>query len=262
MGSKVEGDSSWRSARVHEHGFVHLVDSMPHWDNARHGQLGPGDIRIVQAARVSMNRIPAKFLREVDADATDDDDRSVQQDVKLIEYLYKNKHTSPFEKVRIEAVVRAPIFVARQWFRHRMGSYNEQSARYSQLAPVFYVPSTQRMASQHSTNKQASGEQLPRELAVRNVERIRAANAAAYKTYQDMLEDGVARELARTVLPVSIYTTWYWTVDLKNLIDFLRLRLDDHAQSEIAAYGQALLPMVEKIAPVTMGLFKAQGRPA
>jgi thymidylate synthase (FAD) len=145
--------------------------------------------------------------------------------------------------------------VARQWIRHRTGSFNEMSARYGVMPDEFYVPKLDRMASQSKSNKQGSGDVLPdREaIACRNI--IRESAQDAYEAYEQMLEMGLARELARSVLPVAMYTQWYWTTDLHNLMHFLRLRLHSHAQHEIRVYGEAIRELVRPVAPFTMRVF-------
>lgn len=226
--------------KVLDHGFVELVDSMPAAVSAPDADWGPGDQRIVDAARISTQ-------------STGDRER----DKKLLRYLYNNRHTSPFEKVRFEFHVKLPIFVARQWIRHRTGSFNEQSARYSQLDREFYVPELTRMQAQSSSNKQASGITLSFDLADRARMEIGEASEAAYTVYENLLGLGLARELARMVLPVNFYTQWFWTVDLHNLMHFLRLRLHSHAQYEIRVYAEAIVELVRPIAPCALGAFEA-----
>jgi len=213
--------------QVHLHGFVRLVDSMGN------------DASIVQAARVSYG----------------DGTKTQREDEKLIDYLMRNRHTSPFEMVAFKFHVKLPIFVARQWIRHRTGSFNEVSARYSVLPEEFYIPNEEDITTQDVKNRQG-----------RTVEQVADANAArfiieqhsrmAYTTYQHLLEMGVARELARMVLPLNIYTEWYWQVNLKNLLDFLRLRLDPHAQKEFRDYGKAILKLIAPSVPVTIESWK------
>lgn len=207
-----------------DHGFVRLIDYMGN------------DKRIVDAARVSYQQGTTK----------------VSSDRDLIRYLLRHLHTTPFEKVRFEFHVKAPIFVARQWMRHRMGSFNEVSARYSVMPDEFYVPDPVRKQSE--SNKQGSSDETVDEfkptptanpIDVRlYLKEVTFANA--YKDYKALLEAGVARELARCVLPTSLYTEFYWTVDLWNLMHFLRLRIDSHAQKEIQVYGQAILQLVKE----------------
>ena len=250
--------ADWTTAKVLDHGFVHLLDAMPHWRWVGPGPfpgLWPADIRVVQAARVSMAHLPDDVLASLGLE-TALEERTVDQDAKLIDYLMKNAHTSPFEKVRFEFVVKLPIFVARQWIRHRTGSFNEQSARYSKLPCEFYVPSLERLQAQSTSNKQASGEQLPASYQLDCREEILGASESAYHSYERMLSRGLARELARMVLPTNFYTQWYWTVDLHNLMHFLKLRLHAHAQYEIRLYAEAILGMVERVAPVSIGAFR------
>lgn len=234
---------TWRHAESvlgDEHSFVRLVDSMP-----RTAFLG--DNAIVDAARVSIAGV---------------DVRPKSADVKLIRYLYENKHTSPFEQVRYKFHVRLPIFVARQWIRHRTGSFNEESARYGKLRGDFYVPTVERLMAggQAKKNKQGSGEAIPQELAEKLRRELVAYSHGGYAAYENLLDAGLARELARMVLPVNIYTQWYWTTDLHNLMHFLRLRLHEHAQWEVRQYAEAILPMANHIAPVAMSCFKDELR--
>lgn len=229
-----------------DHGFVVLVDSMPARTvpvlegYAQETGWGCGDQRVVDAARVS---IAGQGVRPVN------------DDQKLVRYLLKNKHTTPFEKVRFEVHVKAPIFVARQWFRHRTGSFNEMSARYGVLPREFYVPALDRMQEQSASNKQASGEVLPETRAIRLQQTIRTSSENAYADYEALLKGGLARELARMVLTFNTYTQWFWTVDLHNLMHFLRLRLAADAQYEIRVYAEALRKMARSIAPCTMTAF-------
>lgn len=246
----------WRTKKILDHGFVHLLDAMPHWDHfSMQSRLLPADARIVQAARVSMGHLPAAVLEELGLER-DDEERTGEQDEKLINYLMKNRHTTPFEKVRFEFVVKLPIFIARQWIRHRMGSFNEMSARYSKLPCEFYIPELERMQAQSTSNKQASAESLPKEVAESLCDKARGVSKTAYLIYEDMLDQGLARELARMVLPTNFYTQWYWTVDAHNLMHFLKLRAHSHAQWEIRVYAEAIMEMVERVAPVSMAAFK------
>jgi thymidylate synthase (FAD) len=197
------------------------------------------DARIVDSARVSYQQ----------------GTKAVQSDRHLIRYLLRNLHTTPFEKVVFEFHIKLPIFVARQWMRHRTGSFNEVSARYSVMKDEFYVPNPLR--GQSSSNRQGSSEEeiesLTLSLADGKVfqsassqEVIRRHNAQAYSLYEDALEHGAARELARCVLPVSLYTEFYWTVNLWNLMHFLKLRLDKHAQLEVRVFGEAILKIISE----------------
>lgn len=208
---------------VLDKGFVRVVETMG------------GDTSIVQAARVSYGA----------------GTKSVREDKKLIEYLLRNEHLSPFEMAEIKVHVKAPIFVARQWVRHRTASWNEVSARYSEVPDEFYVPAPEAVATQAKTNKQGRGEPLgPRDTdAARTM--IEGGSKRAFNTYKCLLSLGVARELARSVLPVNFYTEWYWKVDLRNLLHFLDLRLDPHAQYEIREYAKALEQIVAAWVPWT-----------
>jgi thymidylate synthase (FAD) len=207
---------------VLDKGFVRLVD-----------YLG-GDERVVQAARVSYGA----------------GTKSYREDAGLIDYLLRNRHTSPFEQVVLTFHVKLPIFVARQWVRHRTARLNEISGRYSVMKDDFYLPGPADVAAQSADNKQGrSDEPLPADLAAE----VRAAFAAgqrqAYADYARLVDRGIARELARINLPLSLYTEWYWQIDLHNLFHFLELRLDPHAQKEIRLYGEVLFDLARKVAP-------------
>jgi len=247
---------SWNSQKLLDHGVVYLLDAMPHWSGDHATGLTAADARIVQAARVSMAHLPPEIQRELGL-VVEPEERSIASNENLIRYLMRNAHTSPFEKVRFEFFVKLPIFVARQWIRHRTGSFNEVSARYAQLPCEFYVPEPERMQAQSSSNKQASGDKLPRPIAQDCAEEINATSFSAYLSYEHMLNRGLARELARMVLPTNFYTQWYWTVDLHNLFHFLKLRLHPHAQYEIRVYAEAMLAMVERVAPVATAAFRS-----
>jgi thymidylate synthase (FAD) len=215
---------------VLDHGHVRLVDHMG------------SDLSIVRNARVSYN---AEWR------AGDDEGK----DAKLIAYLVKNRHTSPFESVSFTFDVKAPIFVFRQWHRHRTWSYNEVSARYAELPEEFYVPDEAQITTQATSNKQMrTAEQHPRADDWRNF--IECHNRVSFDVYRSMLVDGVPRELARSVLPVGTYSHMFATVDLHNLMHFLKLRLHEHAQYEIRVYAQAMLELIEPIVPVTVSAFR------
>jgi thymidylate synthase (FAD) len=203
----------------------------------------PGDQRIVDAARVSI---------------AGEDVRPTSDDKKLIHYLVKNRHTTPLEQVRFTFHCRIPIFVARQWIRHRTGSFNEQSGRYGQLASDFYVPTLERLrlGGQAAKNKQGSGRELSEDIAGATFLAIENAGLEGYRRYEQLLANGVARELARMVLPVNIYTQWFWTTDLHNLMHFLTLRLHSHAQWEFRQYAEAIVPMARAVAPYAMDAFE------
>ena len=208
---------------VLDRGFVRLVD-----------YLG-SDARIVQAARVSYG----------------EGTTSVNRDKALIDYLIRHGHTSPFEQVVITIHAKIPIFVARQWVRHRTARLNELSGRYSEMVDEFYVPQTQRVRPQDTFNLQASSrdEELPPELQKKVAEIISRDQGSVYANYREMLDDGVSRELARINLPLSLYTQWYWQIDLHNLFHFLRLRMDVHAQWEIRQYADAVAKIARAVAP-------------
>ena len=223
-------------ARLHEavpvldHGFVRVVDYMG------------DDGAIVQAARVSYGR-GTKAAR---------DDRG------LIRYLMRHWHSTPFEMCEIKLHVKLPIFVARQWIRHRTANVNEISARYSILDREFYVPAPDHLAAQSAVNRQGRGALLEGEAAARALHVLRAEAVRAFDSYDELLGDGVgvARELARMTLPLSTYTQWYWKTDLHNLFHFLRLRADPHAQYEIRAYAEAIGGLVEAWVPHAWEAFR------
>lgn len=215
--------------KVLDHGFVRLVD-----------YLG-GDQRIVQAARVSYGA----------------GTKSVRQDRGLIHYLMKHEHTSPFEQVVLTFHAKMPIFVARQWVRHRTARLNEISGRYSIMRDEFYVPEADSLRVQSPDNKQARGEEaLDPAAAERFRSQMRADQEALYAHYGEMLDSGMAREVARTNLPLSLYTEWYWQIDLHNLLRFLRLRMDSHAQYEIRLYAEAMARCARAVAPLAYEAFE------
>ena len=204
-------------------GFVRLVDYMG------------GDESIVQAARVSYGK----------------GTKSVNEDRGLIRYLMRHLHTTPFEMVELKFHVKLPIFVARQWIRHRTANVNEYSGRYSVMKDEFYVPEHEAIHFQSLKNKQGRRkEDVPVELRHKVLEILSGSQAQLYSEYQGMLEDDIARELARINLPLSLYTEWYWKIDLHNLFHFLRLRIDPHAQYEIRVYGEAMAEITQKVAPI------------
>lgn len=223
---------------VLDHGFVRLVESMG------------SDLSIVRAARVSYN-----------ADWRSGEDAG--KDEKLIAYLLKNKHTSPFESVVFTFEVKAPIFIFRQWHRHRTWSFNEISARYTELDEGFYVPKPEHIGTQSMDNKQVRqiGELHALDGAELHAHRIKLACESAFNSYKWLLAEKVPREIARSVLPVSAYSRMFATVDLHNLLGFLRLRLHPHAQYEIRQYAEALLDLARTVCPVTfMEFCVEQGR--
>lgn len=225
--------------QVLDHGFVELVDSMPARtdDHDLWSGWGPGDARVVQAARVSYNgHTQAK---------------TIEQDKRLLKYLVKNNHSSPLEQVKFSFRVRAPLFVVRQWQRHRTFQFNEVSARYVEVKDEFYIPELSRMQAQSKDNKQASGEVLPEHVSAWSQICIRSAYERSMETYAQLLEDGLSRELARMVLPVGLYTEMFVSVDLRNLLHFITLRDHPHAQYEIQVYARALAELAKTVAPYT-----------
>lgn len=217
---------------VLDHGFVRVIDYMG------------DDAAICQAARVSYGR----------------GTKSVSNDEGLIRYLMRHWHSTPFEMCEIKLHVKLPIFVARQWIRHRTANVNEYSARYSILDREFYIPAPEHLAAQSTTNNQGRGDILTGEEAERVLEILKADAGRAYDSYEAMISQegqaGLARELARMNLPANIYTQWYWKTDLHNLLHFLRLRADDHAQYEIRAYADVICEMVRDWVPAAYRAFE------
>ena len=211
-----------------DHGFVRVVDYMGD-DNA-----------VVQAARVSYGK----------------GTKTYSEDRGLIRYLMRKWHTTPFEMCEIKLHVKMPIFVARQWVRHRTASINEYSARYSILDKEFYFPSPEQVEAQSTTNKQGRDGELPPELVRAWLEESVRLADDAYANYEQAADDKIARELARMGLPLNTYTQWYWKVDLHNLLHFLRLRADPHAQQEIREYADIILhAIVRQWVPLTYEAF-------
>ncbi|MBE3640083.1 FAD-dependent thymidylate synthase [Mangrovicoccus algicola] len=217
---------------VLDHGFVRAVDYMG------------DDSAIVQAARVSYGAGTKK----------------ARDDAGLIRYLMRHWHSTPFEMCELKLHVKLPVFVARQWIRHRTANVNEYSARYSILDREFYIPAEDHLAAQSTTNNQGRGQVLEGEEAARVLEILRHDSMRAYDSYEAMLsqdgQQGLARELARMNLPANIYTQWYWKVDLHNLFHFLRLRADAHAQYEIRAYADVICEMVKDWVPAAYAAFE------
>ena len=217
---------------VLDHGFVRVIDYMG------------DDAAICQAARVSYGR----------------GTKSVQNDEGLIRYLMRHWHSTPFEMCEVKFHVKLPVFVARQWIRHRTANVNEYSGRYSILDREFYIPAPEHLAAQSSVNNQGRGEVLQGDEAQRVLDLLRDDGMRAYDHYESMLsqdgQQGLARELARMNLPANIYTQWYWKVDLHNLLHFLRLRADAHAQYEIRAYAEAMCGIVADWVPLAWGAFR------
>lgn len=213
---------------VLDHGFVRVVDTMG------------DDAAVVSAARVSYGKST----------------KTPEQDEKLIGYLLRNGHTSPFEMCEIKLHVKLPIFVARQWVRHRTANVNEISARYTVLPNEYYVPSIDAITKQHETNRQGRNEEILDDAATVQ-EIIRKASIDAYMEYTRLRQVyHVPKELARIVLPLNFYTEWYWKIDANNLMRFLTQRLDAHAQYEIREYAKAILEIFMWWMPVTAEAFE------
>jgi thymidylate synthase (FAD) len=241
----VMGGCSRHEVKIHEHGFVALVDAMPRLVPV--GQTA--DAAVVQAARVSYGQGTKK----------------VSEDRGLIRYLLRHRHTTPFEMLEFKFHVAMPIFVARQWIRHRTANVNEYSARYSILPDRFYTPSLENVRKQSASNRQGGAERFS--VGDATVAAGEAATAeeflkflddveALYPRYAALLDKGVSRELARIGLPVNMYTEWYWKCDLHNILRFLSLRMDSHAQEEIRVYADAMYALLEPIVPITMEAFR------
>lgn len=212
-----------------DHGFVRLVDVMG------------DDAAIVQAARVSYGK----------------GTKSVNEDRSLIRYLMRHKHTSPFEMVEFKFHVKLPIFIARQWIRHRTANVNEYSGRYSEMKDEFYLPNPSQMRTQSLVNKQGRSDEVLESSTIDNIlEVLDSRNKQSFSEYSQMLDQGLAREIARINLPLSNYTEWYWKIDLHNLFHFLRLRIDSHAQYEIRVYGEAIAEIVKSIVPLAWEAFE------
>ena len=233
-------DILYQATRVLDHGFIRVVDYMG------------DDGAVVQAARVSYGR----------------GTRRVSEDKGLINYLLRHRHTTPFEMCEIKYHVKLPIFVARQWIRHRTANVNEYSARYSILDNEFYVPAPEHLGAQAAANRQGRDTLLEGEEAARVLALLREDAARAYADYAEMLNEdeagakrdsarkGLARELARMNLSLNFYTQWYWKTDLHNLMHFLSLRADAHAQYEIRAYAEAMIETLHRWVPLTAAAFE------
>ena len=227
----------YKAHAVLDHGFVRVIDYMG------------DDAAICQAARVSYGK----------------GTKSVQNDAGLIRYLMRHLHSTPFEMCEIKLHVKLPVFVARQWIRHRTANVNEYSARYSILDREFYIPAPEHVNAQSVVNNQGRGGVLSGPEAARVLEILKADSNRAYDHYEEMIsqdgpdgapQDGLARELARMNLPANIYTQWYWKVDLHNLFHFLRLRADAHAQYEIRVYADAICNVVADWVPAAYSAFE------
>jgi len=234
----VMGGSSRWEIKLHTHGFIALIDAMPRL--VPQGQTA--DAAIVQAARVSYGQ----------------GTKHVNEDRGLIRYLLRHRHTTPLEMVEFKFHVAMPIFVARQWIRHRTANVNEYSARYSILPDRFYIPSPEEVRKQSKSNRQGGEERFD---VQSDPEQARIAEKylqyladveKLHPRYMDLTQEGVSRELARIGLPVNMYTEWYWKCDLHNILRFLSLRYDAHAQSEIREYAAAMWTLLAPIVPVTL----------
>ncbi len=221
--------------KVHHHGFVALLDLMPRL--VPEGQTA--DHAVVQAARVSYG----------------EGTKHITEDRGLIRYLLRHRHTTPFEMVEFKFHVAMPIFVARQWIRHRTANVNEYSGRYSVMPDRFYRPTLDMVRKQSASNRQGGEEPIDAATAEQFLAYLDKAEAL-YAEYTALSEKGVARELARIGLPVNLYTEWYWKCDLHNILRFLSLRMDPHAQAEIRDYATAMWRLMELIVPITMEAFR------
>ena len=219
-----------------DHGFIRLVDCMPRYV----GEGETGDTAIVRAARVSYG----------------EGTKQVSNDRNLIRYLMRHRHTSPFEMAVFTFHVKAPIFVARQWMRHRTGSFNEVSARYSVLPEEFYIASESDVQRQSLKNKQGRDGAFEASEADEMLFAMQSSIAQAHAQYQHLLGKDLSRELARTVLPVATYTEFYWRVDLLNLLKFVHLRASNHAQVEIAVYAKEIEDILRPIVPHTVEAYR------
>ena len=229
----------YEAISVLDYGFIRVVDYMG------------DDTSIVQAARVSYGKGTKK----------------VNTDAGLIKYLMRHWHSTPFEMCEIKYHVKLPIFIARQWIRHRTANVNEYSARYSILDKEFYLPTPENLAAQSQSNRQGRGDVIKGDQAKKVLDLLKSDAERTYKNYEEMLNErydgsiidekksGLARELARMNLTLNTYTQWYWKTDLLNLMNFLRLRADDHAQYEIRAYADAMLDTLKKWVPTTYEAF-------
>ena len=230
----------YKPIEVLDHGFIRVIDYMG------------DDTSIVQSARVSYGK----------------GTKQISNDKGLIKYLMRHRHSTPFEMCEIKFHIKLPIFIARQWIRHRTANVNEYSARYSILDKEFYIPSPENLAAQSATNNQGRGDALTTEEASNVIDILRRDAEQTYSNYETLLNEnssgetiddnkaGIARELARMNLTLNTYTQWYWKIDLNNLLHFLALRADGHAQYEIRVYADAMLDIVRKWVPLTYSAFE------
>ena len=230
----------YKPIEVLDHGFIRVIDYMG------------DDSSIVQSARVSYGKGTKK----------------ISNDKGLIKYLMRHRHSTPFEMCEIKFHIKLPIFIARQWIRHRTPNVNEYSARYSILDKEFYIPSAENLAAQSAINNQGRGDALTDDEASNVIQILKKDAEQTYSNYETLLNEssegniidesksGIARELARMNLTLNTYTQWYWKIDLNNLLHFLALRADDHAQYEIRVYADAMLDIVKKWVPLTYEAFE------
>ena len=230
----------YRPIEVLDHGFIRVIDYMG------------DDSSIVQSARVSYGKGTKK----------------ISNDKGLIKYLMRHRHSTPFEMCEIKFHIKLPIFIARQWIRHRTANVNEYSARYSILDKEFYIPSAENLAAQSAINNQGRGDALTDDEASNVIQILKKDAEQTYSNYETLLNEssegniidesksGIARELARMNLTLNTYTQWYWKIDLNNLLHFLALRADDHAQYEMRVYADAMLDIVKKWVPLTYEAFE------
>ncbi len=230
----------YKPIEVLDHGFIRVIDYMG------------DDSSIVQSARVSYGKGTKK----------------ISNDKGLIKYLMRHRHSTPFEMCEIKFHIKLPIFIARQWIRHRTANVNEYSARYSILDKEFYIPSAENLAAQSAINNQGRGDALTDDEASNVIQILKKDAEQTYSNYETLLNEssegniidesksGIARELARMNLTLNTYTQWYWKIDLNNLLHFLALRADNHAQYEIRVYADAMLDIVKKWVPLTYEAFE------
>ena len=230
----------YKPIEVLDHGFIRVIDYMG------------DDSSIVQSARVSYGKGTKK----------------ISNDKGLIKYLMRHRHSTPFEMCEIKFHIKLPIFIARQWIRHRTANVNEYSARYSILDKEFYIPSAENLAAQSAINNQGRGDALTDDEASNVIQILKKDAEQTYSNYETLLNEssegniidesksGIARELARMNLTLNTYTQWYWKIDLNNLLHFLALRADEHAQYEIRVYADAMLDIVKKWVPLTYEAFE------
>jgi thymidylate synthase (FAD) len=230
----MDGAARWE-VDVLDQGLIALVDVMPRL--VPEGQTA--DQAIVQAARVSYGQ----------------GTKRISEDRGLLRYLLRHRHTTPFEMVEFKFHVRMPIFVARQWIRHRTANVNEYSGRYSIMPDAFYRPAAEQVRQQSATNRQGGETPIDGATAEEFLGFLERAESI-HDDYLKMAEQGIARELARLALPLSSYTEWYWKCDLHNIMHFLSLRLDPHAQYEIRTYAEAMAALLDRVVPVTMEAFR------